>query len=371
MMLAVEDTMVRHARMDGKTTVWIPGTDHAGISTQVVVERQLLQNHKKTRFDLGREKFLQQVWRWVTQCRSTITDQTKRMGASCDWEREQFTMSEKLSRSVRKAFKNMYESKKIFKSTYMVNRSPGAQTVVSDLEVEFHEEEGKLYYLRYFIEGKGDSITVATTRPETIFADVAVAVHPKDRRYKKFIGRNVLIPIVNRAIPVIADENVAIDFGTGALKITPTHDETDFAVGQKHNLPMDRFALDKDNNFTEWAGEELAGKNAYDFFDNLIQHLHEIGNLEKVETHMHSVPYCERTKERIQPMLSQQWFMDVKPAADRIMHHLDEEDVLVHPERFIKTFQSWLEDIRPWCISRQLWWGHRIPVWYDADGLNT
>lgn len=250
----------------------------------------------------------------------------------------------------------------------MVNRSPDAKTVLSDLEVESKEVTGKIYYIRYFVEGKGDSITVATTRPETIFADVGIAVHPKDRRFKKRIGRNVLIPIVNRPIPVIADEDVAIDFGTGALKITPTHDPTDFDIARKHELPMDRYAIDKQTRFTELAGEHFAGLDAYEYFDNLIQMLREIGNLEKAQEHTHNVPFCTRTGCRIQPLLSKQWFMQVKQPAERLMHHLDEDQLEVHPDRYKKIFNNRLEEIKPRCISRQLWRGHRIPVWYDQDG---
>lgn len=367
LMLAVEDTMVRHRRMLGQRVLWVPGTDHAGIATQVVVEKQLAKK-KMNRLDLGREKFVHHVWEWVKYSRGTIIDQTKRMGASLDRSREQFTLSEKLSRSVRKAFTNLYTSGKITKGAYLVNRSPDAQTVVSDLEVEHKEVQGKLYYLRYFVEGKGDSITIATTRPETIFADVAIAIHPKDRRYKRLLGKHVLIPIVNRAIPIIADESVAIDFGTGALKITPTHDANDFLMGLKHQLPMDRFAFDKNNIFTERAGEEFANKPVYGFFDNLLQYLQEIGNLEKVENHTHTVPFCERTGGKIQPLLSHQWFMDVAPAAQRIMQAIEAKDVHLYPEKFTKIFNGRLENINPRCISRQLWRGHRIPVRYTDDG---
>ena len=274
-------------------------------------------------------------------------------------------MSEKLSRSVRKGFRLLYDNKKIYKDTYMVNRSPGANTVLSDLEVVYKEEPGKMYYVRYFVEGKGDSIVVATVRPETIFADVAIAVHPKDRRYKKWIGKNVLIPIVNRAIPVIADEHVAIDFGTGALKITPTHAEVDYEIAKEHELSMEYYAFDKENKFTEWAGEELQWLDIYEYFDNLIQLLDEIGNLSEIKDHISSVPYCERTWVRVQPLLSAQWFMNVAPAAILVKEALAKQQVEVHPERFIKTFDNRLDEIRPRCISRQLRWWHRIPVRYD------
>jgi len=341
MMAAIEDVMVRYNRMIWNDTLWVPGTDHASISTEVVVEKQLAAKWID-KDEIGREKFLGHVWDWVSETRGTINDQIKSMGASLDWEREQFTVSEKLSRSVRYAFKNLYDQGKIYQSMYMVNWSPGAQTVLSDLEVENKEVETKMYYVRYFVQWKWDSITVATIRPETIFADVAIAVHPKDRRYKKWIGRNVLVPIVNRPIPVIADESVQIDFGTWALKITPTHSEMDYDIAVNHELPMDRYALDKNNIFTEWAGEQFAWKPVYEFLENLVHYLDEIGNLEKIEDYKTTIPVCERTGTTVQPLLSQQWFMGVKHPADRIMESLENDEVNVHPPRF-SLLNHWLK----------------------------
>ncbi len=367
-MLAIEDAMVRYARLQGKSALWIPWTDHAGIATQVVVERNLRRDAKKTKDDLGRVAFLDETWKWVRSSRSTITTQIQKMGSSVDWSREEFTMSEQLSRAVRKAFVELYNQKKVYRDTYMVNRSPEAKTVLSDLEVEYKEVTTKLYYIKYFVQGKGESLTVATVRPETMFGDVAVAVHPKDRRYKKWIGKNVLIPIVNKQIPIIADETVSMEFWTWVLKITPSHSEEDFLIARKHNLPVEKYAIDKENKYTEHAGEELAGKQAYDFMDNLIQLLDEIGNLEKVVDYETTIPYCERTWARVQPLLSQQWFFDVHDAAVQVQEHLQNNQVTIHPERFDKQFTQWLEKIRPWCISRQLWWWHRIPVWYDEEG---
>jgi valyl-tRNA synthetase len=368
LMVAVEDTMCRFHRMKWYRTLWIPGTDHAWIATQVVVERMLMDQDKKTKYELWREHFLSRVWQRVRSSRSTIINQTKRLGASLDWSREQFTLSESLSRAVRTAFVRLYSSKRIYKAPYMVNWSPKAQTVLSDIEVDHKETEGKLYYIRYFVEGKGDSILIATTRPETIFADVALAVHPKDKRYKKWIGKNALIPLVNRPIPIIADEYVDVDFGTGALKVTPTHDENDYQIALRHWLPMDAFAFDNHCVYTQLAVEDLVGKDVYEFFPNLIQLLQEIGNMDSLEEYTHSVPYCSRTGCRVQPMLSQQWFMDVAPAADRIIREVENDGVIIHPARYGKTFIQWLEGIKPWCISRQLWWGHRIPVWIAPDG---
>jgi valyl-tRNA synthetase len=368
LMLAVEDTLCRYHRMKWYRTLWIPGTDHAWIATQVVVERMLMEQEKKTKYDLGREHFLSRVWQWVRSSRSTIINQTKRLWASLDRSREQFTLSESLSRAVRTAFVQLYTKERIYKAPYMVNWSPKAQTVLSDIEVDHKEVEGTLYQIRYFVEGKGDSIVIATTRPETMFADVALAVNPKDKRYKKRIWKNVLIPLVNRPIPVIADEYVDYEFGTGALKVTPTHDENDYQIALRHHLPLDAYAFDKQGIYTSLAAEDLVGKDIYEFFPNLIQLLHEIGNIESIVPYTHSVPHCSRTWCRVQPMLSQQWFMDVAPAAERLIREIDEQGVHIHPTRYGKIFTSWLESIRPWCISRQLWWWHRIPVWFAPDG---
>ncbi len=365
-MCAIQDVMVRYNRMNQKETVWIPGTDHASISTQVVVEKMLREQgiHKE---DLGREKFLAKVWERVTQTRSTIVSQIRSMWASIDREREQFTMSEALSRGVRHAFKKLYDQWTIYKWDYMVNRSPGAQTVLSDLEVENKEIKTKMYFIRYFLQWKGDAITVATIRPETIFADVALAVHPKDRRYKKYIGKNVLIPIINRPIPVIPDENVQIEFGTWALKITPTHSEIDYDIAKVHELPMNIYAFDKNNIYTDQAWEDFAWKNVYEFMENLVYHLQEIWNIEKIEDYETTIPVCERTWVTVQPLLSKQWFMGVKRSAEVVYNAFENEQVAVHPPKFQKTFLNWLEDIRPWCISRQLWWWHRIPVRYTDN----
>jgi len=363
LMLAIEDAMIRYNRLKWKKTLWIPWTDHAWIATQVVVEKKLAKEQKLTRHDLGREKFLNIIWDWVKYSRSTIISQIKRMWSSCDWSREQFTLSEKLSRAVRKSFSNLYDKWKIYKSNYIVNWCPRCQTVLSDIEVQYKEEKWKLYYIRYFVEWKWVYIPVATTRPETMFADVAVAVHPKDKRYKKYIWKKVIIPIINRSIPVIADESVDPTFWTGALKITPTHDPDDFLIAQKHNLPMDKYAIDKDWKFTSEAGPDFAWRDVYKDFDRIITYLEEIDNLEKIEDYVHKVPYCSRCWTRIQPMTSLQWFVDVSEAAKASIEAVKSWVVKIHPDRFNKTFFEWLENIKPWCISRQLWRWHRIPVW--------
>ncbi len=368
LMLAIEDAMVRYARMKWKKTLRIPWTDHAWIATQVVVEKKLAKEEWKTRHDLWRENFLERVWDWVRFSRSKIISQIKRMWASCDWSREQFTLSERLSRAVRKSFSNLFRKWKIYQWEYIVNWCPRCKTVLSDIEVKYKEEEGKLYYIKYFVVGKWEAITVATTRPETIFADVAIAVNPKDKRYKKYIWKQVYIPIVNRPIPVIADEEVDPSFGTGALKITPTHDADDFEIWKRHNLPMDRFAIDWDWKFTELAPDVFVWKYVDEVFDNLIQYLDEIWNLEKVEDYKHNVPHCDRCDTVIQPMVSKQWFVDVKEFAEKSIEAVKKWDTKILPDRFNKVFFDWLTNIRPWCISRQLWWWHRIPVWTCSDG---
>lgn len=368
MMLSVEDAMVRYSRMQNKETIYIPGTDHAWISTQVVVEKKVQKEQNKNRHHFGREKFLWLIWDWVKFSRSTIIEQTKKMWTSCDWSREQFTLSEKLSRAVRKAFVELHKTGKIYKDTYIVNWDPVDQTVLSDLEVLNQDITTKIYYVKYFIEGKGDSITVATVRPETIFADVAIAVNPKDRRYKKFIWKTVLIPIINKPIPVIADEYVDITFGTGALKITPAHDINDYKIWLKHNLPMDKSAIDKFGKMTDLAGE-FAGIAVEDVFENIIQYLREIGNLDKIEDYQTTVPVSERRWTRIQPLISTQWFLNVKDAAQRTIEEVNDWTVQIHPDRFKKNLFSFIENIQPWCISRQLWWWHRIPVWYGPNGI--
>ncbi len=366
MMAAVEDILVRRHRMSWYRTLWIPGTDHAALSTNAVVEKKL-RKEWKNRHDMWRDAYLTEVRKWVTEHRWHITGQMKALGSSMDRGREQYTMSESLSRSVRQAFKFLYDKKKIYQDYYVINRSPGAQSVVSDIEVEHKEEISKLYYIRYFVDTKKHVLTVATTRPETMFADVAVAVHPDDRRYKKFIGKRVIIPLINRTIPIIGDESVDMTFGTWVLKITPGHSQADFEIAKRHNLPLNVFAFDKDEVFTKEAGELFEWKKINEFMENVIQYISDIGNLDRVEDHTHSVPYCERTGCLIQPMASKQRFMSSETAADKIIHHLDEWDVQVHPERFGKTFHDWLEKLRPWCISRQIWWGHRIPVRYDEN----
>lgn len=368
MMVAVEDVMVRYARMNGYRTLWLPGTDHAAIATQSVVAKRL-ESDGIDRFDLGRDHFLDKVRDFVAEHRWHITGQLSSLGASLDREREQYTLAEWPARAVRYAFQKLHKKGKIYQDNYVVNRSSAAQSVVSNEEVEHREEVWKLYHINYFVEWKKHFLPIATTRPETMFADVAIAVHPQDKRYKKYIGRNALIPYINKPIPIIADEYVDVSFGTGALKITPTHDPNDFEVAKRHNLSMDQFAFDENNVFTDTAGELFAGKKVDDFTENVIEYLKDIGNLDHIEEHTHTVPYCERTGCRIEPRLSTQWFMDVEHAADKCLHRLDEWDVTIYPDRYEATARKqYLEQIRPWAISRQIWRWHRIPVRTSESG---
>lgn len=360
-MLAIEDIMVRYNRMSWKKTLRIPWTDHAWISTQVVVEKKLKTEKWISRHDLWRVRFLEEVWKFVKESRSQIIKQSKKMWASLDWDREQFTLSERNFRAVRQIFKKLYKNWKIYKDIYMTNRCPRCQTVLSDLEVNMVEEKWKLVYIKYFLTWKWDSITVATTRPETMFADVAVAVNPNDKRYKKYIGKTVQIPIINREIPVISDHDVDMSFWTAALKITPTHDKTDFDIAQRHELSMDFFAIDKDWKLTELAWN-FAWLDAEESVDIIIEHLENIWNLEKVEDYTHNVPRCDRCKTLVQPMVSKQWFVDVQQACTESMKAIHQKEINVVPSRFEKTFEQWFDKIQPWCISRQLRWGHRIPV---------
>lgn len=359
--ITIQDYMIRLARMQWKKSIRIPWTDHAWISTQVVVEKNTKKLENKSRHDYWREKFIQKIWEWVKFSRSTIINQIIVMWSSCDWKREQFTMSEKLSRAVRKSFSILYSKWKIYKDTYIVNRCTNDKTVLSDIEVIYEEKQKKLYYLRYFIEWKWSFITIATSRPETIFADVAVAVNPKDRRYSKLIWKKVLIPIVNRAIPIIWDESVLMNFWSWALKITPTHDQVDFEIWKKHNLPMDKFAIDFDWKMTNLCWE-FEWKKIEDIFENIIQYLDEIWNIEKIENYKTTIPYCERCWTQIQPMVSNQWFLDVKESAKKTKNLIESNENSIIPDRFKKNLYSFIDNIRPWCISRQLRWGHRIPV---------
>jgi len=362
MFVSVEDLMVRYHRMKGFSTLWVPGTDHAGIATQLMVERDLLKNEEVTREEIGREAFIKRTWDWKHKYGGMITNQIRRMGASCDWDRERFTLDDGLSRAVREAFVRLYEKGLIYRGPRLINWSPGLKTAVSDLEVEYSDEEAKLYYFKYMLKDSDEFIPVATIRPETILGDTAVAVHPEDERFKKFIGKTAIVPILGREIPVIADEYVSMEFGTGALKITPGHDPNDYAIAQRHNLPIISM-LDKEAKVNENGGK-FQGQDRFEARKQLWAEMKEAGLVIKEEKYMTTIPRSQRGGEIVEPMISEQWFVTIEPLAEAGLAAVKDGRIKIVPERFEKTYYNWLENIKDWCISRQLWWGHRIPVWY-------
>ncbi|MBA3073547.1 MAG: valine--tRNA ligase [Anaerolineae bacterium] len=371
MFVSMEDLMIRYHRMKGIPTLWVPGTDHAGIATQMLVEKMLAKEGIK-RDELGREGFLKRTWEWKEKYGSRITHQIRRLGASCDWEKERFTMDEGLSKAVREAFVRLFEKGLIYRGPRMINWSPSLRTAVSDLEVEYSEEPGFLYYFKYMLADlPGEYIPVATTRPETILGDTAVAVHPEDERYQMFIGKDVLVPILGRRIPVIADEYVDRAFGTGALKITPAHDPNDYTIGQTHNLEMINI-LNKDASINE-NGAQYAGMDRFECRKKLWEDMRAVDLVIKEQPYTLNVPRSQRGGEIVEPMISTQWFVKIQPLADRALASVKEGRTRIVPERFTKVYFNWLENIRDWCISRQLWWGHRIPVWYcdDCNAVNV
>ena len=365
MFVTTEDIMIRYHRMKGEPTLWVPGTDHAGIATQLQVENQL-RKEGTSREELGREAFEERVWQWKEKYGGEITHQLRRMGASCDWDRERFTLDEGLSRAVREAFVRLYEKGLVYQGPRMINWSPGLQTAVSDLEVEYSEEQGKLYYFKYMLaDGSGDYLPVATTRPETIPGDSGVAVHPDDERYRKFIGKEVLVPILGRKIPVIADDYVTKEFGTGALKITPGHDPHDYEIGQRHHLELINI-MNKDATLNENAGP-FAGMERFKARKAIWSDMEAAGLVIKEEPYLMNVPRSQRGGEIVEPLVSTQWFVKMDSLAEMAAESVRKGEVTFVPERFTKVFLNWMDNIEDWCISRQLWWGHRIPVWYCQD----
>jgi valyl-tRNA synthetase len=371
MYVAMEDMMIRYHRMLGRAALWVPGSDHAGIATQLQVER-MLQNEGTSRQAIGREEFERRTWEWKKKYGGIIIRQMRRLGASCDWERERFTLDEGLSRAVREAFVRLYEKGLIYRGEYLINWSPGLQTAVSDLEVEYSEEEGTLYYFKYPLAGEDLSagpgkgyIPVATTRPETILGDTAVAVHPDDERYRHLIGKTCLVPVLNRTIPVIHDTYVSMEFGTGALKITPGHDPNDFEIGQRHGLSIIN-VLNPDATMNQNAGP-YAGLDRFECRKKLWADMEAAGLTIKAEKYIMQVPRSQRGGEVVEPLVSTQWFVKMKPLAEAGLQAVRDGRIKIVPERFAKVYYNWLENIRDWCISRQLWWGHRIPVWYCGD----
>ena len=360
------DCLIRHNRMKGSPTLWQPGTDHAGIATQIVVERRLEAKGLERR-EMSRDEFLEHVWQWKEESGSTITRQMRRLGASADWSRERFTMDEGLSKAVTEVFVRLHEEGLIYRGKRLVNWDPVLQTAVSDLEVVSEETEGNLWYIRYPVEGSEESLEVATTRPETMLGDVAVAVHPEDERYRHLIGRHVRLPLCERTIPIIADEYVDPAFGSGCVKITPAHDFNDYQIGQRHKLiPINIFTLDA--KIGEMAPEEYQGLDRFDARKRILEDLESAGLLIATRPHKLMVPKSERTHSVIEPMLTDQWFVAMESLAKPAIEAVSSGKIRFVPENWSHTYFQWLENIQDWCISRQLWWGHRIPAWYDEDG---
>lgn len=362
---SLQDTLIRYYRMTGRPTLWIPGTDHAGIATQNVMERRL-QKEGLRRQDLGREKFLERTWALKDEHHDVIVGQLKKIGCSCDWDHERFTMDEGLSKAVRETFVTLYERGLVYKGLYLVNYCPHCGTALADDEVEHQEDVGHLYDINYpFADGSGH-ITVATTRPETMFGDVAVAVNPDDERYKSLVGKMLKLPLTDREIPIIADSFVGIEFGTGMVKITPAHDPNDWECGKRHNLEAINI-LNPDGTLNDVCPEEFRGLPAEVARDKVAQKLNELGYLVRVQEHKHEVGHCYRCNTTVEPYLSQQWFVRMRSLADKALDAWKRGEIHFYPKRWENTYSSWLENIRDWCISRQLWWGHRIPVWYCDD----
>lgn len=360
----IQDVLARYKRMDGYDVLWIPGTDHAGIATQNVVERELAKEGL-TREALGREKFIERVWQWKEQYGNRIVHQLRKLGASCSWKFERFTMDEGLSRAVREVFYRLWNEGLIYRGDYIINWCPRCHTALADLEVEFEPSPGKLWYIRYPLENGEGAIVVATTRPETMLGDTAVAVHPEDPRYKTLIGKFVKLPIIERRIPIIADNRVDPEFGTGAVKVTPAHDFNDFEIARTHNLPAVK-VIDESGRMTESAGP-LAGLDRFTARQEIIRLLEEGGYLEKVEDYEVVLGHCYRCNTVIEPLLSKQWFVRMKPLAGPAISAVEYEFIRFYPDSWKNLYFDWMSRIRDWCVSRQIWWGHRIPVWYCQD----
>jgi valyl-tRNA synthetase len=364
----LQDILARFERMRGKDVLWQPGTDHAGIATQMIVERQLAER-QQSRVKLGREKFLEAVWKWKDESGGAIVQQQRRLGASADWSRERFTMDEGLSRAVLKTFVELHKQGLIYKDKRLVNWDPKLQTAVSDLEVENIEMKGHLWYIKYPIEGQmGRFIMVATTRPETILGDTAVAVHPDDERYKDLVGKHAVLPFANRLIPIIADEHSDPEKGTGAVKITPGHDFNDFEVGKRHNLPLINI-LNKDGTLNDEVPQAYRGLDRDVARRQIVGDLEALELIDRIEPITHAVPHDEKTKTVVlEPLMTEQWYLNVQPLAEKAIKAVEDGRTKFVPENWANTYFNWMRNIHPWCISRQLWWGHQIPAWYDADG---
>ena len=359
----LQDILVRTKRMQGYSTLWVPGTDHAGIATQIKVEEALRVEENLTRYDLGREKFLERVWDWKNKYGNRIISQLKKLGASCDWSRERFTMDEGCSKAVREVFVNLYDKGLIYRGYRIINWCPRCLTALSDAEVEYTEQPGSFWHIRYPINGTDEYMTIATTRPETMLGDTAVAVHPEDERYAHLVGKTLTLPLVNKEIPIIADEYVERDFGTGCVKITPAHDPNDFEVGKRHNLEIIK-VMNDDATISSEHGGKYAGMDRYEARRAIVADLEAGGYLVKIEPCAHNVGTCYRCKTTVEPLTSDQWFVKMEPLAKPALEVVKNGEVKFEPERFSKIYINWMENCHDWCISRQLWWGHRIPAFY-------
>ncbi len=358
----LQDILIRYKRMAGFEALWVPGTDHAGIATQIKVEEALRVNEGLTRYDLGREKFLERVWDWKNKFGNRIISQLKKIGCSCDWDRERFTMDEGCSDAVLEVFINLYKKGLIYQGNRIINWCPHCLTALSDAEVEYSEQDGNFWHIKYFLKDSDRYLTIATTRPETLFGDTAVAVNPEDERYADIVGKTLILPLVGREIPIIADEYVDKDFGTGAVKITPAHDPNDFEVGLRHNLEQIK-VMNDDATINSYGGK-YEGMDRYECRKKMIEDLEKDGYIVKIEPHAHNVGQCYRCSTTVEPITSKQWFVKMKPLAEAAIDIVKSGNAQFVPDRFTKTYLNWMENVHDWCISRQLWWGHRIPAYY-------
>ncbi len=361
----LQDTLIRFKRMQGYNALWIPGVDHAGIATQIKVEEELRKKEHLTRYDLGREKFLERVWAWKHQYGNRIVEQQKKLGASCDWDRARFTMDEGCSKAVREVFVSLYEKGLIYKGSRIINWCPNCVTALSDAEVEYVDKPGNLWHIRYPLADGTGEVVVATTRPETMLGDTGVCVNPNDERYRDIVGKKVILPLVNKEIPVVADDYAEMEFGTGCVKMTPAHDPNDFEVGLRHNLEVIRVL--NDNGIVNEHGGKYEGMDRYEAREAIVADLEAGGYLVKIEPHQHNVGTCYRCHKDVEPIISAQWFVKMKPLAEEAIRVVKEGQTNFVPDRFSKTYMNWMENVRDWCISRQLWWGHQIPAWTCAD----
>ncbi len=361
----LQDILIRWQKMQGRETCWVPGTDHAGIATQSKVEAFLRETENLTRYDLGREAFLEKVWDWKEKYGGTIIHQLRSLGTACDWERERFTLDPGLSAAVEEVFIRLYEKGLIYKGHRIINWCPKSRTALSDEEVIHRQQHGKLWYFRYPLADQSGHVVVATTRPETMLGDTAVAVNPEDKRYSHILGKTVMLPLVGREIPIVADNFVDPEFGTGAVKVTPAHDPNDYELGTRHNLPMVN-VMNDDGTMNADAGEAFEKMDRYECRKAVVKKMDEAGFLEKIEDHLHQIGYSERGGVPVEPRLSEQWFVKMKPLAEPALEAVENGQIRFYPERWIKTYRHWMENIKDWCISRQLWWGHRIPAYYCA-----